>query len=85
MTELMESIGKECTPLKHEFDACFTRWYSERFLHGDKTNDCEKIFKAYQACLKNVLREKGLTKMISDARPSIGSVFTDNNENIDDK
>ncbi|KAI9503657.1 distribution and morphology protein 35, partial [Coemansia spiralis] len=62
------SISKECTPLKHEYDACFTKWYSEKFLQGAKTNDCTKVFKQYQECLKRVLKEKGLTKMISDAR-----------------
>ncbi|KAJ2157164.1 Mitochondrial distribution and morphology protein 35 [Coemansia sp. RSA 552] len=76
----MDSIGDECTPLKHEFDACFTRWYSEKFLNGAKTNDCEQAFKAYQACLKRVLKQKGLTRMISDARPAIGSVFEDDNK-----
>ncbi|KAJ2844221.1 Mitochondrial distribution and morphology protein 35, partial [Coemansia brasiliensis] len=70
------SIDSKCTPLKREFDACFTWWYSEKFLKGEKTNDCEQLFKAYQACLKTVLHEKGLDKMIDDARPSIGSPFT---------
>ncbi|KAJ1966399.1 Mitochondrial distribution and morphology protein 35 [Dipsacomyces acuminosporus] len=73
----MESIGKECTPLKHEYDACFNKWYSEQFLNGEKTNDCAEAFKKYQECLKKVIKEKGLAKMISDARPAIGSVFTD--------
>ncbi|KAJ1865389.1 Mitochondrial distribution and morphology protein 35 [Coemansia sp. RSA 989] len=48
----------------------------EKFLKGEKTNDCEQLFKAYQACLKTALHEKGLDKMIDDARPSIGSPFT---------
>ncbi|KAJ2709705.1 Mitochondrial distribution and morphology protein 35 [Coemansia spiralis] len=74
----MDSIDRECTPLKHKFDACFTRWYSEKFLQGDKTNDCEQAFKEYQACLRRALKEKGLTKMISEARPTIGSAFADN-------
>ncbi|KAJ2657587.1 Mitochondrial distribution and morphology protein 35 [Coemansia sp. RSA 1200] len=76
----MESISKECTPLKHEYDACFTKWYSEKFLQGEKTNDCAEVFKRYQTCLRAALKEKGLTKMISDARPSIGSIFKDDLE-----
>ncbi|KAI8326345.1 UPF0203-domain-containing protein [Martensiomyces pterosporus] len=71
----MESIGKECTPLKQDYDACFNKWYSEKFINGEKTNDCAEVFKKYQDCLKKVLKEKGLTKMIGDARPAIGSVF----------
>ncbi|KAJ2390729.1 Mitochondrial distribution and morphology protein 35 [Coemansia sp. RSA 2559] len=74
----MESISKECTPLKHEYDACFTKWYSEKFLRGEKSNDCEELFKRYQTCLKKALKDKGLTKMIADARPAIGSVYQDN-------
>ncbi|KAJ1772043.1 Mitochondrial distribution and morphology protein 35 [Coemansia sp. RSA 1813] len=73
----MESISKECTPLKQEYDACFTKWYSEKFLQGEKTNDCAELFKQYQTCLKKALKEKGLTKMIADARPAIGSVYKD--------
>ncbi|KAJ2312467.1 Mitochondrial distribution and morphology protein 35, partial [Coemansia sp. RSA 2705] len=61
--------------LKHEFDACFTWWYSEKFLKGSKTNDCEQAFRKYQECVKQALKDKGLSKMINDARPSIGSRF----------
>ncbi|KAJ2774256.1 Mitochondrial distribution and morphology protein 35, partial [Coemansia nantahalensis] len=71
------SIDSKCTPLKHEFDACFTRWYSEKFLQGDKTNECEEAFKKYQTCLRAALKEKGLTKMIGEARPTVGSAFAD--------
>ncbi|ORX69619.1 hypothetical protein DL89DRAFT_223883 [Linderina pennispora] len=76
----MDSIGDECTPLKHEYDACFNKWYSEKFLNGDSTNECLAVFKKYQACVKKVLQDKGLTKMITDARPAIGSTFGDDQE-----
>ncbi|KAJ1840220.1 Mitochondrial distribution and morphology protein 35 [Coemansia sp. RSA 486] len=72
----MDSLGSECTPLKHQYDACFTKWYSEKFLNGERSNDCAEVFKKYQQCIKKVLAERGLTKMIDDARPAIGSVFT---------
>ncbi|KAJ1893282.1 Mitochondrial distribution and morphology protein 35 [Kickxella alabastrina] len=79
----MDSIGDECTPLKREYDACFTKWYSEKFLNGERTNDCTEVFKKYQTCLRKVLGERGLTKMIDDARPSIGSVFA--NDSVDNE
>jgi TRIAP1/MDM35 family protein len=47
----MDSIGKECTPLKHEYDACFNKWYSERFLKGDVTPECDALFTTYKACV----------------------------------
>ncbi|KAJ1724902.1 pig-Q [Coemansia erecta] len=71
----MDSLGAECTPLKHKYDACFTKWYSEKFINGERSNDCAEVFKEYQACIRKVLVDRGLTKMIDDARPTIGSVF----------
>ncbi|KAJ2544821.1 Mitochondrial distribution and morphology protein 35 [Coemansia sp. RSA 1853] len=71
----MDSIDSKCTALKHEYDTCFAWWYSERFLKGEKTNDCAEQFQAYRTCVKAALHEQGLSKMISDARPSIGSAF----------
>ncbi|KAJ2755122.1 Mitochondrial distribution and morphology protein 35 [Coemansia aciculifera] len=76
----MESIDKKCTPLKREYDDCFNKWYSEKFLDGKESSDCTAFFKTYQKCLREALKEQGLTKMIDDARPAIGSVFSDMGE-----
>ncbi|KAJ2375273.1 Mitochondrial distribution and morphology protein 35 [Coemansia sp. RSA 2607] len=81
----MESLGAECTPLKHKYDACFTNWYSKKFINGERTNDCADLFKEYQACIKKVLADRGLTKMIDDARPTIGSVFGGGDKDSGDK
>ncbi|KAJ2870624.1 Mitochondrial distribution and morphology protein 35 [Coemansia asiatica] len=81
----MDSLGSECTPLKHQYDACFTKWYSGKFLNGERSNDCAEVFKKYQQCIKKVLAERGLTKMIDDARPSIGSAFTSADTDNDKK
>ncbi|KAJ2661292.1 mitochondrial FAD carrier protein flx1 [Coemansia sp. RSA 1199] len=70
-----EKIAQTLRTLKHEYDTCFAWWYSERFLKGEKTNDCAEQFQAYRTCVKAALHEQGLSKMISDARPSIGSAF----------
>lgn len=52
----MESIGKECGELKQEYDACFNKWYSEKFLKGDMEFSqnyvpCEELFKVYRDCV----------------------------------
>ncbi|KAJ2013733.1 Mitochondrial distribution and morphology protein 35, partial [Coemansia sp. S610] len=64
----MESIDKKCTPLKREYDECFNKWYSEKFLDGKDTPSCTLVFQTYQKCLRQALKDQGLTKMIDDAR-----------------
>jgi TRIAP1/MDM35 family protein len=66
----MESIGKECTPLKKEYDSCFQEWYTNDFLKGtSKTKvPCEELFKRYQSCLEVVLKEKGIDKSLEEVR-----------------
>lgn len=79
---LMESIGKECTPLKKEYDDCFNKWYSEKFLKGDTAPDCNDLFLKYRDCVmvylailrnQKVLKERKLDTMIDDARKDINS------------
>ncbi|KAK9718739.1 Mitochondrial distribution and morphology protein 35 [Basidiobolus ranarum] len=66
----MESIGKDCTELKHTYDSCFNKWYSEKFLKGETEPDskCEEIFTEYKACVMKVIKEKGIDQMLTDAR-----------------
>jgi hypothetical protein len=49
----MNSIGENCNELKEQYDNCFLKWFSGRFLKGD-TNDemCAPFFKVYQQCVK---------------------------------
>ncbi|KAL5264286.1 hypothetical protein ACHWQZ_G005401 [Mnemiopsis leidyi] len=56
----MNSISDECTPLKHDYDLCFNSWYSEKFLKGIPSTECEELFKTYQTCVKKALVERGL-------------------------
>ncbi|KAJ2002692.1 Mitochondrial distribution and morphology protein 35 [Coemansia thaxteri] len=77
MALCMDSIDEACTKFKHEYDSCFNKWYSDKFLNGKESDDCTKLFKRYQHCLLKALDKQGLAKMIADARPAIGSVFTD--------
>eukprot|EP00118_Oscarella_pearsei_P004612 m.20017 g.20017 ORF g.20017 m.20017 type:complete len:84 (+) comp27954_c0_seq1:170-421(+) len=47
----MESIKKECTPLKRDYDACFLKWFSDKYLKGDQDDDCGDLFVKYQECV----------------------------------
>ncbi|CAG0892070.1 unnamed protein product [Darwinula stevensoni] len=49
----MNSVGKECTKLKHEYEACFNTWFSEKFLKGDSDDQtCAPLFQLYQQCVQ---------------------------------
>lgn len=56
----MNSLADECTPLKHEYDACFNSWFSEKYLKGDTRDECGDLFKKYQECVKRAIKEKGI-------------------------
>ena len=49
----MNSISPECQELKVQYDACFNRWFKEKFLKG-QTDDssCADLFSSYQSCVK---------------------------------
>ncbi|PVV03116.1 hypothetical protein BB560_002417 [Smittium megazygosporum] len=76
----MESISSECTPLKEEYEKCFNKWYSEKFLKGDKEDACKELFIKYRKCISSTLESTGLSKTINNARPHIGSGFTEENK-----
>lgn len=48
---MSSSVGADCTDLKQRYDTCFNKWYSEKFLKGDTTPECEDLFKDYRACV----------------------------------
>jgi len=56
----MNSLSPECTPLKQEYDKCFNYWFREHYLKGDHTDICAEIFKKYQGCVKNAMKEQGM-------------------------
>ncbi|XP_047135382.1 uncharacterized protein LOC124812590 [Hydra vulgaris] len=63
-TERMDSIGKDCNPLKHKYDDCFNKWYSEQFLNGNWTTPngqpCSELFTEYKACVVKTLNNKNI-------------------------
>ncbi|KAF3919282.1 hypothetical protein ABW20_dc0108549 [Dactylellina cionopaga] len=64
------SLCPECLPAKEKYDACFIRWYTEKFLRGERKEDetCKKLFLEYSHCLKQALDTKGISKMLDEAR-----------------
>ncbi|KAK6190143.1 hypothetical protein SNE40_002074 [Patella caerulea] len=56
----MNSIGEECTNLKRNYEDCFNKWFSEKFLKGNNEDDCAPLFKVYQTCVKKAIKEKNL-------------------------
>lgn len=48
---MSSSIGGKCTEIKQEYDGCFNKWYSEKFLRGDATPMCDDLFFKYKECL----------------------------------
>ncbi|KAI9822122.1 MAG: Mitochondrial distribution and morphology protein 35 [Thelocarpon impressellum] len=63
------SLATECNEAKERYDSCFLKWYSEKFLKGNASSDeCAPLFHDYQSCLTRALKDKGLDKMIEEAR-----------------
>ncbi|KAI0123791.1 mitochondrial distribution/morphology family 35/apoptosis [Xylariales sp. AK1849] len=65
------SLAPACNEVKERYDTCFLKWYSEKYLRGNgKTddNECASMFKEYQTCLKVALKEKGIDKLLDEAR-----------------
>ncbi|TWU78291.1 TP53 regulated inhibitor of apoptosis 1 [Metarhizium rileyi] len=52
------------------YDTCFLKWYSEKYLRGaEKDNkECADLFRQYQKCLGVALKDRGIDKLLDDAR-----------------
>ena len=63
------SFAPECTELKTKYDACFSEWYSEKFLKGKSNqNECQDVWDKYQTCVQAALVRTGLKKTLDEAR-----------------
>ncbi|KAK1829399.1 mitochondrial distribution/morphology family 35/apoptosis [Podospora conica] len=68
---MSQSLAKECNEVKERYDTCFLKWYSEKYLRGTgsvEDNECSTLFKEYSKCLQVVLKERGIDKLVEDAR-----------------
>lgn len=69
----MESLGPQCTAIKRKYEDCFNVWYAEKFLKGNvSSNDCEPLFREYQACLYDALKKKRLDALLKEHGHDIG-------------
>ncbi|GAA5816712.1 hypothetical protein MFLAVUS_010244 [Mucor flavus] len=80
---MSSSVGANCTDLKLKYDSCFNKWYSEKFLKGDTTSECEDLFKDYRACVMSTLKEKGIDKLLDDSRKEAPFPSTDQQKQED--
>ncbi|KAK1753089.1 mitochondrial distribution/morphology family 35/apoptosis [Echria macrotheca] len=68
---MSQSLDKQCNEVKERYDTCFLKWYSEKYLRGTGTvdnNECSALFKEYNQCLQKALKERGIDKLLEDAR-----------------
>ncbi|KAI0023418.1 mitochondrial distribution/morphology family 35/apoptosis [Xylariomycetidae sp. FL0641] len=68
---MSSSLAPECNEVKERYDTCFLKWYSEKYLRGigkSDDNECTKLFQDYQKCLKGALKERGIDKLLDEAR-----------------
>uniref|UniRef100_A0A224Y4W7 Putative tp53-regulated inhibitor of apoptosis 1 n=1 Tax=Panstrongylus lignarius TaxID=156445 RepID=A0A224Y4W7_9HEMI len=55
---MMNSIGKTCNDIKHQYDECFQLWFKEKFLKGNINDDvCEPLFKMYRQCVQKSMKD----------------------------
>ncbi|EGC31624.1 hypothetical protein DICPUDRAFT_156495 [Dictyostelium purpureum] len=55
-----------CKDLKDRHDQCFNKWYTNSFLKGDVTLDCEDEWQEYQVCIKDKLKQWNLEHLIEN-------------------
>ncbi|KAI2607854.1 hypothetical protein GGR54DRAFT_403849 [Hypoxylon sp. NC1633] len=70
-SDMSASLAPECNEVKERYDTCFLKWYSEKYLRGNgkaDDNECSNLFKDYQKCLQVALKERGIDKLLEEAR-----------------
>ncbi|KAL2268338.1 hypothetical protein VTJ83DRAFT_3184 [Remersonia thermophila] len=68
---MSQSLAPECNEVKERYDTCFLKWYSEKYLRGLGTtdnNECAGLFKEYSKCLQGALKDRGIDKLLDEAR-----------------
>ncbi|KAM0805737.1 distribution and morphology protein 35 [Usnea florida] len=66
---MSSSLAPECNQVKERYDACFLKWYSDKYLRGESTTDeCQSLLRDYKTCLDKALKERNIDSMLEDAR-----------------
>lgn len=61
------SLSEECNGLKTKYDSCFNSWYTEKYLKGSTSNDCDPLFQDYKACIWKTIKTKKIDVLIEEA------------------
>ena len=57
----MDSIDSSCNEVKQNYDNCFNKWYTDKYLAGKfepGEEPCSDLFKKYKLCLDEALKLK---------------------------
>ncbi|RKP28490.1 hypothetical protein METBISCDRAFT_18218 [Metschnikowia bicuspidata] len=59
------SFAPECTDAKLEYDDCFNKWYTDKFLQGKSTqNECTSLWENYITCVNTALASHSIKPML---------------------
>ncbi|EFA81638.1 hypothetical protein PPL_05630 [Heterostelium album PN500] len=53
-----------CKDLKDRHDQCFYKWYSNSFLKGNTSAECQEEWEEYQVCIKDKLKAWNLEYLL---------------------
>ncbi|GAM20266.1 hypothetical protein SAMD00019534_034410 [Acytostelium subglobosum LB1] len=53
-----------CKELKDRHDQCFYKWYSNSFLKGTGSAECQEEWEEYQVCIKDKLKAWNLEYLV---------------------
>lgn len=63
------SFAPECTDAKLEYDDCFNKWYTEKFLQGKSIqNECTGLWDNYITCVNTALASHKIKPMLDKAQ-----------------
>ncbi|KAM9900953.1 hypothetical protein OXX69_008898 [Metschnikowia pulcherrima] len=66
---MSQSFAPECTNAKSEYDDCFNKWYTEKFLQGKSLhNECTDLWDNYITCVNTALASHRIKPMLDQAR-----------------
>lgn len=63
------SFAPECNDTKLEYDDCFNKWYTDKFLQGKSMqNECTSLWENYITCVNAALASHSMKPMLEKAQ-----------------
>lgn len=79
---MSKSFAPECTDAKLEYDDCFNKWYTEKFLQGKSIqNECTELWENYITCVNTALASHKIKPMLDKAQKENPFKETEEKEN----